>query len=117
MIHRYQAREFSIQITNSEHRNLMLGWQTLMPRYKEGIWEEVRRYDKINIVCKNGVGKIEVEEVYEFPNIQSGMTERNFMRIVPNAVRFIDAFDYIVFRLRKMDWKRPFLLVQVKVIE
>ena len=117
MMNKYGANEYSIKVSDGEYRNIMLGWQKLMPRFKDGIWCKVKRSDRINITSKSGNGRVRIEEIYEYDDIKSGMCDKNFMSIVPIAIRFSDAYNYVVYCLRNGNWNTSFILVEIKVID
>lgn len=113
----YGANEYTINVSEDEYKNIMLGWQTLMPRFKDGLWSDVKRYDIINIISKNGSSKIRIEEIYEYIDIESGMRDHNFMSIVPSALKFNYAYNYIVYCLRNCNSNNTFLILKIKVVE
>jgi hypothetical protein len=114
---KYGCNEFNITISNHEYKNIMLGWQKYLPRMKENIWLNMKRYDIINIKSKNGSGRIMIEEIYEYEDIKSGIKDKNFMSIVPNSLKFNDAYNYILYCLRNSNYNMSFLLLEIKVID
>ena len=113
----YGANEYTINISHNEYKNIMLGWQTFMPRFKDGLWNDVKRYDIINIISKNGSSKIRIEDIYEYSDVKTGMNAHNFMSVVPTALHFNDAYNYVIYCLRNSDWNNTFLILEIKVVE
>jgi hypothetical protein len=114
---KYGSNEFNITISDHEYKNIMLGWQKLVPRFKDGIWVDMKRYDIINISSKSGNGRVRIEEIHEYNDIKSGMYDKNFMSIVPSSIKFNDAYNYVVYCLRNGNWNKSFILVEIKVID